>query len=182
MTMKCAFHVHTNLSDGAMFPDEAIRIYADLGFGAIAITDHEFLLRDSYYQAIRRLEHYGMAVLIGVEADHVPWNYQHLLRIRGNSRTLHVLAHPASYYLQIGEINSYIKTAPFKVDAVETTQAGRYTPYYDDPAVSVPKIATDDAHLAGDCGKAWVEMEHTHDPDRIIRAIKAGDFQNRFFR
>ncbi len=179
--MKCAFHVHTNLSDGAMFPQEAVRIYADLGFDVLAITDHEFLLGDSYYRDMKALDPLGMMLLVGIEADYVPWNYQHLLRILGTRETLHVLAHPASYYLEIGEICTYIKTTPFPVQAVEVTQGGRYTPEYDTPQMPVPGIATDDAHLPGDCGRAWVEMDRTRGPDLVIQAISAGDFRNRFY-
>lgn len=179
--MKCAFHVHTNLSDGAMFPEEAVRIYADLGFHVLAITDHEFMLREGYYRAIRELDPLGMMLLAGVEADYVPWNYQHLLRIQGLRHILHVLAHPASYYMDLAEVKSCISSTPFKVDAIETTHAGRYTPEYDTPEIPVPAIATDDAHHPGECGRAWVEMEFSRNPDRVLQAIIAGDFRNRFY-
>ena len=180
--MKCALHVHTNLSDAAFFPDEVIRIYADLGFGCVAITDHEFLLRDNYVSLIRSLKSHGLMVLAGVEVDYPPWNYHHLLRIMGNKETLHVLAHPSAYYLEIEEVNARIGSEPFPIDAVEITHRGFYTPKYDTSAIPIPKIASDDAHEPSECGRAWIETPATRDPDQLIRAIKARNFTIRFFR
>jgi len=180
--MKCALHVHTNLSDGALFLDEALKIYADHGFGCVAITDHEFLLRDNYPVLVREAKACGLLVLAGVEVDYEPWHYHHLLRILGERETLHVIAHPASYYLEAAEVVARLNSEPFKIDAIEITHRGFYTPAYDIPAIPVPKIASDDAHEPHDCGRAWIEMADTRDPDRVIRAVKAGDFRAAFFR
>ena len=38
--IKVGLHVHTSLSDGKMSPHEAAALYRDLGYDAIAITDH----------------------------------------------------------------------------------------------------------------------------------------------
>jgi DNA polymerase III alpha subunit len=178
--MKCALHVHTSLSDATLSPDEVLKVYADLGFGLVAITDHEFLLRDNYVELVRGARHCGMAVAAGVEADWQPWNYHHLLRIAGERETLHVLAHPAAYYLEIEEVNERLASAPFAVDAVEITHRGFYTPKYDTGLIAAPKIATDDAHEPPECGRAWIETADTRDVDRALRAVKAGDFEVRF--
>jgi hypothetical protein len=180
--MKCALHVHTNLSDAAFAPEEVVKIYADLGFGAVAITDHEFLLRDNYVTTITQLPRYGMIVLAGVELDYPPWNYQHLIRIQGEHETLHLMPHPASYYLELDEVRARLHSEPFAIDAIEITHRGFHTPLYDTAALAIPKIATDDAHEPGDCGRAWIETPDTTDPDRLIRAIRAGDCQPQFFR
>jgi hypothetical protein len=180
--MKIALHVHTNLSDAAFFPEEAVQIYADLGFGGLAITDHEFLLRDNYPALIHTLDRCGMILLAGVEIDYQPWNYHHLLRIQGETQTLHVLAHPASYYLEIPEVVRRLHSEPFPVDAIEISHRGFYTPLYDTPDIPAAKVASDDAHEPGDCGRAWIEMDPLKSADHIIRAVKAGDFQARFFR
>ena len=37
---KLCLHMHTTVSDGAVSPDEAAKIYKDAGYDAIAITDH----------------------------------------------------------------------------------------------------------------------------------------------
>jgi hypothetical protein len=180
--MKCALHVHTNLSDAGFAPEEVVKIYADLGFGAVAVTDHEFLLRDNYVAVVEALPRYGMLVLAGVEIDYQPWNYQHLLRIQGRIETLHVLAHPSSYYMELNEVRKRLTSEPFPIDAVEITHRGFYTPLYDTHLLAIPKIATDDAHEPGDCGRAWIETPTTHDPDQLLRAIKAGDCQPCYYR
>ena len=180
--MKCALHVHTNLSDGALFPDEALKVYADQGFGCVAITDHEFLLRDNYVDQILSLDNCGLLVLAGVEVDYKPWNYHHLLRIQGDQETIHILAHPGLYYLEPEEVAKRLSSEPFPMDAIEITHRGFYAPAYDTDLIPSPKIASDDAHEPGECGRAWIEMDATADPDRMIRAVKAGDFQVGFYR
>jgi hypothetical protein len=180
--MKCALHVHTSLSDAALTVDEVLRAYADLGFGLVAVTDHEFLLRDNYVALVRGSGHYGMVALAGVEVDYEPWNYHHLLRIQGARETLHVLAHPSSYYMEVEEVAERLHSEPFPVDAVEITHRGFYTPKYDTPLIPAPKIASDDAHEPHEFGRAWIEMPDAKDPDRALRAVKAGDFEVKFFR
>jgi hypothetical protein len=41
-------------------------------------------------------------------------------------------------------------------------------------------VATDDAHTRMMCGRAWIEMDCDRDKDKILRAVKAGDFWNCF--
>jgi len=180
--MKIALHVHTNLSDAYLDPEEIIKVYDDLGFGAIAITDHEFLLRENYHQVLDQLDRRGMIIMIGVEIDYLPWNYHHLLRIQGENQTLHVMAHPSAYYLEIDEIVQRINSEPFKIDAVEITHRGVYQKKYDDPEITIPKIASDDAHQKSDCGRAWIETDDLKNADRIIQAVKADDFEIAFLR
>lgn len=38
---KSAMHVHTNISDGQLSPEEMKKAYRDLGFSVVAYTDHE---------------------------------------------------------------------------------------------------------------------------------------------
>jgi hypothetical protein len=40
----------------------------------------------------------------------------------------------------------------------------------------VPKIASDDAHELSEVGRAWIEVPKTKSPDRLLQAVKAGDF------
>ena len=37
---KVGLHIHTNLSDGAVSPEQMAKIYREAGFDAVAITDH----------------------------------------------------------------------------------------------------------------------------------------------
>ena len=180
--MKCALHLHTTLSDGSYRPEQLIRVYAELGFGCVCITDHDFLLRDDYARQVLALPRHGMMVLAGVESDYEPWHHHHLLRVMGNTDTLHVLAHPSAYHLSVEDVNRRLRSEPFPIEAVEVSHRGFYTPAYDTPAIAAVKVATDDAHEPYECGRAWVEVPDTKDPDQVIRSIRAGDCAARFYR
>jgi hypothetical protein len=66
------------------------------------------------------------------------------------------------------------------IHCVELTNRGVYTKTYDTARIPLPKIASDDAHSVHECGQAWVEVRSPQDPDSILRAIKQGDFRNRY--
>lgn len=38
---KAVMHIHTNISDGKLSPEEVKRAYAKLGYSIIAYADHE---------------------------------------------------------------------------------------------------------------------------------------------
>lgn len=44
--MPSSLHTHTNHSDGAGSPAEVIDLYASEGYGALALTDHDYMLED----------------------------------------------------------------------------------------------------------------------------------------
>ncbi len=181
--MNCALHIHTHLSDGMHAPEEIISAYQRRGFACVAITDHQYMTRPDYYE---RLELLGrkfsgsVMVLPGIEHDYEPWNYHHLLEIRGVRETLRVLCHPRAYYLTPEQISARVAAAPFPIDAIEITHRGFYTAEYDVSSIALPKIATDDAHELYDLGRGWIETENFSDPDLLLRAIKAGEFTAKF--
>ena len=58
---KANLHVHTNVSDGAMSPEEIKRIYMEKGYSVVAFTDHEVMvphpeLTDENFVAITSTE------------------------------------------------------------------------------------------------------------------------------
>jgi len=173
--MKVALHVHTNLSDGSYSPEEMVKAYADLGFGAVAITDHAFMVKPGYEERLQKLNS-GLLVMAGRELDWEPWHFHHLLRVQGKKEILHVLCHPRAYFLEISQVLARIEGAPFAIDAVEVTHRGFYTEEYNTPELPLSKIASDDAHELCEIGRAWIEVPKTKSPDRLLRAIKAGDF------
>lgn len=59
--IKLGLHIHTNVSDGALSPDEAVAVYKNAGYDAIAITEHRI-----YGEA---KETGGLPILSGVEYD-----------------------------------------------------------------------------------------------------------------
>jgi hypothetical protein len=181
--MKCALHIHTNLSDGLHSPEEILLAYQSKGFQCVAITDHQFMTKPNYFNIIERVSQQfseKMLILPGIEIDYEPWNYQHLLEIKGNKETLRILCHPRAYYLTPEQILKQIQSVPFHLDAMEITHRGFYTPEYDISQIPLPKVATDDAHEIYDIGRGWVETENFTDPDLLIRAIRAGEFSSKF--
>ena len=71
-------HTHTFFSDGELIPSELARRAKDIGYRAIAFTDHadfsnmEFIIAN-VRKAIEGLEQYfGLYVFAGVEITHVP--------------------------------------------------------------------------------------------------------------
>lgn len=58
---KANLHVHTNVSDGSMSPDEIKKIYMEKGYSVVAFTDHEIMvphteLTDEHFVALTATE------------------------------------------------------------------------------------------------------------------------------
>ncbi|MEE9594640.1 MAG: histidinol phosphate phosphatase domain-containing protein [Candidatus Hydrothermarchaeales archaeon] len=71
-------HVHSLFSDGELVPAEIARRYSELGYEAVAITDHadnsniEFILSSLGPACEELSKHSGIKVVPGVELTHVP--------------------------------------------------------------------------------------------------------------
>lgn len=53
--LKLGLHTHTTLSDGAVTPSEAAKIYLDAGYDAIALTDHWIFQGEDEIEGLRIL-------------------------------------------------------------------------------------------------------------------------------
>lgn len=182
--LKGQLHVHTTFSDGSLTPQEAADIYSILGFDFIAITDHDHLLKPGYIEAIEKIRT-NLIVFVGVELTlRTRWGYVHVNEIQGDSEKLYVFNHPADYRLSIKQCLECIDDIAmrYRINAVEISHLGFYTPLYDCQAIPYSKVATDDSHTRLSCGRAWVEMECERSKDAILRRIKKGDFQNCFVK
>jgi predicted metal-dependent phosphoesterase TrpH len=170
-------HAHTLFSDGVKSPAELIAAYEALGYDFLAITDHDDLIDDSYWQALGKLSP-RLLLFQGVEISYQTFP-QHVGRVIGERETLHVLNHPARYRLSVDETilrMRILRKDGLAIDAVEVTDTGRYRPLYDSEEIPLVKIATDDAHKPLHFGRGWIEVEAPRDRDAIIRAIRAGEF------
>jgi predicted metal-dependent phosphoesterase TrpH len=174
-------HVHTTCSDGALSPEEALRVYRDLGFDFVALTDHDFLLRPGAYDAVSD-EFEGMLVFKGVEKTIFARGYVHVNVIAGDDEDLHVFNHPAECALPVEQVIERIREVErsLRIDAVEVTLQGFYTAEYDIDAIPHPKVAADDSHTREGCGRAWIEVDCAKDKDSVIRAIKQGAARVRY--
>ncbi|MBC2713161.1 MAG: hypothetical protein HGJ94_19870 [Desulfosarcina sp.] len=179
MHLKGALHVHTTCSDGNLTIEQAVSVYAGLGFDFIALTDHDYLVRSGCYDRVKNLDT-EMTVFTGLELTIFEKGYLHVNRIDGDRETLHIFNHPAELDLPLAKvierINAVAERLP--IDAVEVTTKGFRTPEYEIDDIPFPKVATDDSHTLQGCGRAWVEMDCARDKDSIIRAIRNNAFWN----
>jgi hypothetical protein len=179
MLLKGALHVHTTCSDGELTIAEAAALYQELGFDFIALTDHDFLMRPDCYEAVHQIQT-DLIIFTGIELTVFEKGYVHVNRIDGEEEVLHIFNHPSELNLPIEKVKDRIETVTrqMPIDAVEITSKGFRTPEYDTPEIPYPKVATDDCHTRRGCGRAWIEMDCRRDKDKIIRAIRRGDFWN----
>lgn len=181
MIIRGALHVHTLCSDGEMDILEAIDIYQSLGFDFIAITDHDFIMKNGCYKILDEINP-DILVFKGIEKTIFVNGYVHINEIYGDNEILRIFNHPMDIATDINGILEKIDCVKkvIDIDAIEITSRGFYTKELDIPLISYPKVATDDAHNFRMCGRAWIEMDSPLDKDTIIRKIKAGDFWNCF--
>ena len=183
MHLKGGLHVHTTCSDGRQSVRQAIRTYEGLGFDFIALTDHDFLMRPGCYEVLREIRT-EMIIFTGVEKTVFEKGYVHVNQICGERQTLHIFNHPSELDLPLNKTLDRIMgvAQKFPLDAVEVTSKGFYCPELDIPEIPFNKVATDDSHTRAGCGRAWIEMDAPRDKDRILAAIRAGDFWNCYIR
>jgi len=146
-------HTHTLVSDGRNTVEQMAIAYRNLGYGFVAITDHNTFLGE--------YELPGIIVLNGCEHS----TGEHYLEIRGHKETLLVKAHPNRY----GDTCEEIEAG--KWDLIEATEHSVLHPEY--IKCRVPCIYTDDSHNLNMIGKAWVLVQvERKSPDAIIKALK----------
>ena len=179
--LKGALHVHTTCSDGDLTPHEVLRVYCDLGFDFVALTDHDFLIQPGAYRNVPD-EFEGMIVFKGIEKTVFARGYLHVNQIPGDTEILHVFNHPSEYDLSVEQVIERLVEIERQVPihAVEVTSKGYYTPEFDVPGVPHPKVASDDSHTRAGCGRAWIDVPAAKQKDAIIRTIKAGNARIRY--
>ncbi len=173
--LKGALHIHTTCSDGGLPPEEVFRVYRDLGFDFIALTDHDFLMKPDAYDAVPD-QFEGMLVFKGVEKTVFARGYLHVNHVFGDRELLRILNHPAEFACTAGQVLDRLDElgGADAIDAIEVSQNGFYTPEFDVDEIPFPKVVSDDSHTREGCGRAWVEINCEKDKDTIIRAIKDG--------
>jgi hypothetical protein len=179
MHLKGALHTHSTCSDGTLTIAEVVEVHERLGFDFLAITDHDHLLRRDCYDALESVKT-DLIVFLGVEMTVFEKGYVHVNRIPGDQETLYIFNHPAELDLPTRKAFERITAVAERlpIEAVEITSKGFRTPEYDTPELPFVKVATDDSHTRAACGRAWIEMDSSRDKDKILRAVKHGDFWN----
>jgi len=198
---KIGLHTHTTLSDGHVSPEEAVRIYKEAGFDAIAITDHWLYNGESETDGLKILSgcEYnlgggdtidGVMHIVGVGMRYAPDITRNTSRQETIDRIIDtggiaIFAHPA------WSLNSKDDAKPLSgfsaieiyntvSDAHESTRP--YSGYLIDVLANddiiYPIIATDDAHYYDGTDEtksfAYVKSNSLETKD-ILDAIRRGD-------
>lgn len=170
MLLKVAMHAHTRRSDGVLSPNEMLRIHAEQGFDAVAITDHDLELTEDDISQFNVPE--GLLILRGNEVSFRELYWQHVNHIYGDTEVLKVLNHPARYGMTVRQIEEAVDK--FGFDAFEITNQGTYCPQYERANGSLPRVSSDDSHTEAMIGRSYMVVDAIdRTTDAIIQAIKA---------
>lgn len=151
--IKVNLHTHSLRSDGRNTIEQMLIGYRNLGYGAVAITDHNKFLGDYIFPDI--------IVLNGCEHS----KGEHWNEIRGDKEVLKIKNHPNRY----GDTCQEIDKGDW--DVIEATEHSVLHPFY--IKCKKPCIYTDDSHNLNMIGKAWILVEvENKTSDDIIKAIK----------
>jgi len=151
--LKGNLHTHTLYSDGRNTIEQMVIAYRNLGYGFVAITDHNLFLGNYSFPDI--------IVLNGCEQS----RGDHYLEIRGRNETLLIKAHPNRY----GDTCEEIDIGDW--DCIEATEHSILHPYY--IKCKKPCVYTDDSHNLNMVGHVWILVEvENKTSDDIIRSIK----------
>lgn len=201
---KVGLHIHTKMSDGALTREESFASYRELGYDAIAFTDHwKFGATDSVdgvtlisgaeYDVGGAGGENGVFHIVGLFMEREPKleratteNAQQIIDAIHEVGGLAVLAHPA-WSLNTPEMIMTLRD----IDATEiynavSEQGQSFRP---DSSLIVdmlacrkiyyPLLATDDTHYYGgiDNGKGFVMVESdSNEPEQLKKAIREGRF------
>ena len=194
---KVGLHIHTNLSDGRLTPEEVVKVYRAEGYDAIAMTDHW------RYHSGGEID--GVSIISGIEYDvggrHTERGVYHILGLFAgrepsvtredtpqqiidkihNAGGMAVLAHPA-WSLNTPEMIMALRD----IDATEVYNAVSAVgqSFRADSSLIVdmiaargrdyPLLAADDAHYydgVDNCLAYIMAEAETNDPAEIRRAI-----------
>ncbi len=179
MLLKGGLHIHTTCSDGELTPQEIANAYEERGYDFIAFTDHDYLLKSNYRDIYSQVKS-DMIIFTGIEITVFLKGYVHVNKIEGDKEALHIFNHIGDYDLTNEQILERIEAIAKKypIDAVEITTKGFRQKDLESLDIQYPKIAADDAHTTIGIGRAWIELDTKRDKDKIIMAIKQGEFWN----
>ncbi len=197
---KIGLHVHTNLTDGRVSPEESARIYKAAGFDAIAITDHWLYNGEGEIEGLKIISgcEYnlgggdtieGVMHIVGVGMKYAPAITRETSRQETIDKIIDaggaaIFAHPAWSLNSVRDAEELSGFSAIEIyntvsDAHESTRP--YSGYLIDVlannGIIYPIIATDDAHYydGTDEAKSFTYIEaKSLEAEDIIAAIKEG--------
>ncbi len=200
---KVALHNHTILSDGRVTPEEAARLYAEVGFDALAITDHWKYYPEGELSGLRIISgcEYNMGAsdtstdvmhIVGVGMNKEPQlvrgqcTRQQVIDAIRAAGGMAILAHPAwslNTPEHATELSGFEATEIYNTVSNVCQSSRPYSGYFVDllanKGVAYPLIATDDAHYYEniDDRKSYIMVKaKSNSQNDILDAVRAGDF------
>jgi hypothetical protein len=197
--LKGALHAHTTESDGRFSPEELARIYRDLGYDFLCLTDHDRVTRLASRDGFLILPGIELAVasprpgqcwhLVGLGADdsavaaEKPASLDEMTaRVKGASR-LSVLAHPYWSSLSGADVCRL-----GDIDLIEVFNSGceieigrGHAEYQWDVCLGAGRrmnaVAVDDCHGRDEIGMAWVMVRAAEKTsEAVLDALARGMF------
>lgn len=198
---KGNLHCHTTQSDGVLSPDEVKKLYRDLGYDFLAITDHRTVTEETHQES-------GMLILSGIEMDFMlPAEALHLLGIGIDQRISRydlsrgpqfaidsfrrcggraIVAHPAwslntpttlgaLCHVTAAEIYNSVSTMPWNGDRADSSIlldiAAMHGAFFN-------FVASDDSHqYNGEAGRAFTMVQaDALTQESLFEALDAGRF------
>lgn len=196
---KVAFHLHSNISDGKLSPEEIAAFFKNDGYDAITLTDH--------WRYGESKEIGGLHIISGIEYDNGPNTgtmhivgfgmkndpqveksdvRQTIIDKINESGGAAVLAHPAWSLNSVDDakaLNGFVATEIYNSVSEHGTSLRPYSDHFVDmcavKGMYLGIFAVDDAHYYGgvDDRKGWVMVKADELTDEaIVKAVKNGDF------
>ena len=199
---KVNLHMHTNMSDGRRTPEEAVRIYKEHGYDAVALTDHWVAGENGSLNGVTLLSgaeyncggsdcRNGVFHIVAIGCEKKPdinkyMEAQEMIDAIHAAGGLAVLAHPA------WSLNSPAQILPLKgFDATEIYNSVSAVHHSRRPDASIivdmlgaegryySLVVADDAHYydgSDECKSFIMVQAEENTPAELKKAIKAGRF------
>ena len=198
-TYRAALHNHTTNSDGSFTPEELIGRYRELGFDAVAFSDHRTVNRISEYDGR------GMTLICGAEmhpdgprglfwhmlALGLPEEFpldnqapaQEQLSAAVAAGAVVFAAHPYWSLIRSGDIEALKGFSGIEVYNSSCRYIGKefsmeaWDELLNTGSGRYTALATDDTHTDNEIGHGWTEIcAEENTPEALLKALKNGDF------
>ncbi|MBP3392716.1 MAG: CehA/McbA family metallohydrolase [Clostridia bacterium] len=199
---KVGLHIHTTLSDGALSPEAAARVYKEAGFDAIALTDHwkyhgpdEIaglkIISGCEYNLGTTDSVAGVMHIVGVGMKQDPCilptaTRQEIIDGINGAGGLAILAHPAwslNTTQDAQALTGFGATEIYNTVSDVNQSSRPYSGYFVDllanHGIAYPLLATDDVHYydGNDEAKSYIMVAASSlDADAILQAVREGAF------
>jgi len=200
---KVGLHIHTNLSDGHVSPEEMADVYSNAGFDAVAITDHWKYYAEGELSGLKIISgcEYnlgthdtidGVMHIVGIgmkndpKLDRATATRQEVIDAINAAGGMAVLAHPAWSLNSKDDVKALSGISLLEIynsvsDAHESCRpySGYIVDVLANDGIEFPLIATDDAHYydGTDETKAYIMVNaKSGDIKDILDAIKCRKF------